>query len=70
MCLFSPPDIPDPKPPAQFQQMQPVADMTSAGSKNPLLRKQRGLYASLFTSPQGVGSRPTVTGTMGGVTGG
>lgn len=33
-------------------------------------KRRRGLYASVFTSPQGVSGPPTVTGAMGGTTGG
>lgn len=68
MCISSP-KVPDPKPPAQFQQMQTPLDLTKNAGRNGLLRKQRGLYAQLFTSPQGIATAPVVTGTSGGMTG-
>lgn len=33
-------------------------------------RRRRGMWASIFTSPQGVTAMPTVTGSGSGVTGG
>jgi hypothetical protein len=67
MCM-SAPKVPTPPPPAQFQPMQ--QPVTMANTKSQGNRRMRGLYASLFTGPQGIGSRPTTTGTTGGSTGG
>lgn len=68
MCIGAP-KIPKPVPPAQFQQMQMPKDMTNASDAKARLRR-RGMWASIFTSPQGIAGPPTVTGTSGGVTGG
>lgn len=65
MCIGAP-KIPKTPPPAQFQQMQAPKDLTT----NKSFRRRRGLYASIFTSPQGVTAPVSVTGTSGGVTGG
>lgn len=69
MCL-SAPKIPKPAAPAQFQTMQAPKDMTSPGSNAKAMLRRRGMWASIFTGPQGITSAPNVTGTGGGVTGG
>jgi hypothetical protein len=67
MCMFSAPKVPTPPTPAQFQPMlQPVQ---LPGQQRPK-RSLRGLYSSIFTSPEGANGMPRVTGTMGGMTGG
>lgn len=63
------PKIPKTPPPAQFQAMQAPKDMVDP-RKNGLTRRRRGLWANVFTGPQGISSAPTVTGSTGGVTGG
>jgi hypothetical protein len=68
VCIGAP-KIPKTPPPAQYQQMQVPKDMM--GSKSAFAqRRRRGLWASIFTSPQGVTGAPTVTGSGSGVTGG
>lgn len=69
MCMFKP-KIPKAVPPAQMQTMQNPKDMTQSGKSGQALRRRRGMWASIFTSPQGVIGAPTVTGGTGGVTGG
>lgn len=68
MCIGAPkpPKIP---PAAERQAMQLPKDMTAYKAANNM-RRRRGLWASIFTSPQGVTSTPIVTGNTGGVTGG
>jgi hypothetical protein len=48
--------------------MQVPKDMTAPNMKDKLRR--RGMWASIFTGPQGITAAPNVTGTGGGVTGG
>lgn len=67
MCMFAP-KIKPPPPPAQLQAMQAPKDLTQASSRDKLRR--RGLFASIFTGPQGITAPPSVTGTGGGLTGG
>jgi hypothetical protein len=53
-----------------MQAMQAPKDMTNP---NGVLRdklRRRGMWASIFTGPQGVTAPPAVTGTSGGMTGG
>jgi hypothetical protein len=67
MCFA--PKVPAPPPPAQFQSMQAPKDLTQ--SKNDAFRnRRRGMFASIFTGPQGITGSPTVTGSGGGLTGG
>jgi hypothetical protein len=66
MCMGAP-KVPDPIPPAQFQNMQQPVELLNRGNRK---NRRRGLYASLFTSPSGVGTKPVTTGTAGGTTGG
>jgi hypothetical protein len=66
MCI-SAPKVKAPPPPAQFQAMQVPKDMTTPGKGS---LRRRGMWASIFTGPQGIVSAPNVTGTSGGVTGG
>lgn len=66
MCLGAP-KIPKTPPPAQFQQMQAPKDITRPDNTR---RRRRGLYASIFTGPQGIAGSPSVTGSTGGLTGG
>jgi hypothetical protein len=67
MCL-SAPKIKPPPPPAQMQSMQQPKDMSNVKGNSALRR--RGMWASIFTGPQGITSSPNVTGTSGGITGG
>ena len=70
MCLFSAPKVPKVPAPAQMQAMQTPKDlMANRNGANNRLRR-RGMWASIFTSPQGVTTAPTVTGGGGSVTGG
>lgn len=68
MCIGAP-KIKAPPPPAQFQQMQAPKDFTDPRNNRSKLRR-RGMWASVFTGPQGISAAPTVTGGVGGVTGG
>lgn len=69
MCM-SVPKIPAPVPPAQMQALQAPKDMTNPnGTMRDKLRR-RGMWASVFTGPQGIAAAPSVTGTSGGMTGG
>lgn len=69
MCMFKP-KVPKVPPPAQMQAMQAPKDLTQANKAGAGLRRRRGMWASIFTSPQGVSGAPSVTGTGSGVTGG
>jgi hypothetical protein len=70
MCMFSAPKVPTLPPPAQFQQMQQPKDLQQMGDPAQAARRRRGLFSSIFTSPNGTSGPPRVTGTSGGVTGG
>jgi hypothetical protein len=69
MCIGAPkaPTIP---PGVERQAMQVPKDASSPNNRALAQRRRRGLWASIFTSPQGVTGTPTVTGTSGGITGG
>jgi hypothetical protein len=69
MCLFSAPKIPAPPTPASFQPTQTPKDMTQGGKSTKDALRRRGLYASIFTGPQGIAAAPMTTGTTGGSTG-
>lgn len=69
MCMGAP-KIKAPPPPAQFQQMQAPKDLSDPRNANRSRLRRRGLWASVFTGPQGVASAPNVTGGSGGITGG
>jgi hypothetical protein len=66
--MFKAPKIPKQPPGAERQAMQMPKEM--AGTNSNYKRRRRGMWASIFTSPAGISSAPTVTGTTGGVTGG
>lgn len=68
MCIFSTPKIPPPPVAASFQPTQTPKDLTKGKSASDAIRR-RGLFASIFTSPQGIAKAPMTTGTMGGSTG-
>jgi len=68
MCLFSSPSIPPPPVAASFQPTQTPKDLTNGKSNKDAMRK-RGLFASIFTAPQGIAISPVTTGTTGGMTG-
>lgn len=72
MCMFSAPkvNIPAPVPPAQMQAMQSPKDMMQDQRGGSSQRRRRGLWATVFTGPQGIVGSPAVTGTGGGLTGG
>jgi hypothetical protein len=72
MCLFKPPkvSVPAAAPPAQYQTMQVPKEMGQDRTSDSYKRRRRGMWASIFTSPQGITGAPSVTGTSGGVTGG
>ncbi len=66
MC--SAPDIEAPPPPAERQAMQtPEQGVTNSGLNR---KRRRGMWASIFTSPQGAPTMPSVTGGGGSFTGG
>lgn len=67
MCIGAPKVKVPPTP--ERQAMQVPRDMMDR-AQGLATRRRRGLWASIFTSPQGVSGPPTVTGTGGGVTGG
>jgi hypothetical protein len=67
MCMFKP-KIPKQVPGAERQAMQMPKE--SVGTNAAYRRRRRGMWASIFTSPQGISTVPTVTGGAGGVTGG
>jgi hypothetical protein len=67
MCMFDAPKIPTPPPPAQMQAMQMPKEMQGNKRNRP---RRRGMWANIFTSPQGLTSIPSVTGAPGGTTGG
>ncbi len=69
MCIGAP-KITPPPPPAQFQAMQAPKDFTDPRTQNKDMIRRRGLWASIFTSPQGAPGAPVVTGSGGGTTGG
>lgn len=69
MCL-STPKIPTPPPPAQIQAMQAPKDLTKPDNSKANLLRRRGLWASIFTGPQGIVAAPSVTGSSSGITGG
>lgn len=68
MCIGGP-KIPKTPPAAERQPMQVPKDMIDPKT-GLAMRRRRGLWASIFTSPQGVAKAPTVTGSSGGMTGG
>ena len=70
MCFFSAPKITPPPPPAQMQAMQAPKDLMQNPKDGSSIRRRRGLWASVFTGPQGITGAPSVTGTAGGLTGG
>jgi hypothetical protein len=59
---------PPPPTPATFQPAQTPKDMTQNGKASTDALRRRGLWASIFTSPQGVGIAP-ITSTTGVSTG-
>jgi hypothetical protein len=69
MCIGAPkpPKVP---PAVERQAMQTPKDASSPNNSATAMRRRRGLWASIFTSPQGVTGAPSVTGTSGGITGG
>lgn len=68
MCIFSSAKIPTPPAAASFQPTQTPKDLTNGKSTTNAM-KRRGLFASIFTAPQGIAISPTTTGTAGGTTG-
>lgn len=70
MCVFKAPKIPKQPAPAQMQAMQVPKDMTQGRDDARARLRRRGLYASIFTSPQGIAGAPTVTGSGASFTGG
>lgn len=71
MCLFKPPKIPKTPPPAQYQAMQNPKDQTQDPRNGRSRRTRRGgMWASVFTSPNGITGAPVITGNGGGLTGG
>lgn len=69
MCIGAP-KVPKVPPAAERQAMQQPKDMAGTQGNALAAKRRRGLWASIFTSPQGVTSAPIVTGTSGGITGG
>jgi hypothetical protein len=71
MCISAPKvKIPKTPPPAQLQMTQLPKDMTQNRDSARNKLRRRGLMASIFTSPRGLTTAPTVTGGGGGYTGG
>lgn len=70
MCIFSAPKMPAIPTPAVFQPTQTPKDMTQQGKSTRDQMRRRGLWASIFTGPQGIASAPMTTGSTGGATGG
>ena len=68
MCMFKAPKVPKQPPAAERQAMQVPKEMAQIDARS--RRRRRGMWASIFTSPAGIPSVPTVTGSSGGVTGG
>lgn len=67
MC-FGGPSIEAPPPPAERQvEKAPKYDEKVSGYN---ARRRRGMWASVFTGPQGITGAPTVTGSAASVTGG
>ena len=66
MCMSSP--SPPPPPPERQAMQSPKDDANRFAGLS--AKRRRGMWASIFTSPQGVNGMPTVTGNTGGVTGG
>ena len=69
MCFFSAPKMPAAPQPAVFQPTQTPKDMTQKGKSASDQIRRRGLWASIFTGPQGIVAAPMTTGTKGGSTG-
>lgn len=67
MCIFSTPKMPPPPVAASFQPTQTPKDLTGKSNTNAM--RKRGLFASIFTGPQGIAALPMTTGTTGGSTG-
>jgi hypothetical protein len=68
MCFApKPPKVP---PPVQYQPTQTPKDMMQDPRSGASKLHRRGMFASVFTSPQGIAGPPRVTGTAGGATGG
>lgn len=69
MCIGAPkpPKIP---PAAERQPMQVPKDMAQNPNEALSRRRRRGMWASIFTSPAGIRTAPTVTGGTSAVTGG
>lgn len=66
MCIAPKVKVPATPPPAQYQPTQPVQDTL----RTDFAKRRRGFYAALFTGSRGLASKPVVTGTSGGMTGG
>lgn len=69
MCVFKAPKIPKTPPAAERQAMQAPKD-TMDPKTGQAIRRRRGLWASIFTSPQGLPSAPVTTGGGSSITGG
>lgn len=69
MCFFSPPSMPAAPTPAVFQPTQTPKDLTQNGKAAQDSIKRRGLFASIFTGPQGIIGSPMTTSTTGGASG-
>jgi len=68
--MFKAPKIPKTPPAAQMQAMQVPKDMAQNRDNMRNKLRRRGMWASVFTGPAGIGTAPTVTGSGGSVTGG
>lgn len=69
MCVFSAPKVPIPPAPAQMQATQLPKDLIQGQDNRRALMRRRGLWSSIFTSPQGVAGAPMTTGGSASVTG-
>jgi hypothetical protein len=65
--MFKAPKVPKQPLPPERQAMQAPKDMPESFDRTK--RRRRGMWASIFTTPSGVGGAPSVTGSGGGQTG-
>lgn len=66
MCIGSPSvKVPKSPPAAERQALQLPKELVDP-NKSKMMRRRRGMWASIFTSPQGVTGAPTVTGAGAG----
>jgi hypothetical protein len=69
MCVFSAPKVPAQPQPAQMQATQLPKDLVQGKDNRRALMRRRGMWSSIFTSPQGVSGAPMTTGGSASMTG-